>query len=51
MTQAATIAIRACNMRDIIGHTAARNYAAKHGALGLYRLAVQLAAVTTVKGK
>lgn len=47
MTQTAQIALRAVTLRRTVGDYAARRYAAKHGALGLYRLALQLSATTS----
>ena len=39
-------ALRAAHLRKTAGRYAATKYAAKHGVLPLYRLAVQLAAVS-----
>ena len=46
MTQAATIALRAVALRAQVGDYAARKYAERNGALGLYRLALQLKGAT-----
>ena len=44
MSDKAKLALRAVELRDTCGAYASRRFAVKHGVLGLYRLALQLAA-------